>query len=257
LYQFWVFIAAGLYPHERKWFHWFVPLSGLLFFAGAAFMYCLVLILSLNFLVGFASWIPRPDAQPNALEKLLLGGSRATTATQPSARNGSDQSTQPAVRMLPVDPTDVPIGTLWFNTADGKLKLSTDSGIVAASLTHEANRALVAPHLRLGEYLNFVLVMTLAFGLAFQTPLVVYALARTGIVTATAFRRYRRVVWFIIVVIAGIVAPPDLLSHLLLSIPMIVLFELGLRLADRATPPRSSGEDVPSDERGGLSTTRP
>jgi sec-independent protein translocase protein TatC len=75
--------------------------------------------------------------------------------------------------------------------------------------------------------------MTVAFGAAFQMPLVVYFLVRSGIVSAKTLRSYRKIVILLIVIIAGVLAPPDLLSHLLLSGPMILLFELGLIVADR------------------------
>ena len=82
--------------------------------------------------------------------------------------------------------------------------------------------------------------MIVAFGLAFQIPLVVVFLTRTGIVPAATMRKYRKVVIFVIVVIAAMLAPPDLLSHLLLTGPMILLFELGLLLSRRASEPAAA-----------------
>ena len=73
----------------------------------------------------------------------------------------------------------------------------------------------------------------IAFGAAFQLPLVVIFLVATGIASVATLRSYRKVVFLTIVVIAGILAPPDLLSHLMLSGPMILLFEIGLLIAAR------------------------
>lgn len=77
-------------------------------------------------------------------------------------------------------------------------------------------------------YLDFVLSMFLAFGLAFEVPVVVVVLARMGIVgidKLKAFRSYFIVVAF---VAAAIVTPPDVVSQLALAIPMCLLYEVGI-----------------------------
>ncbi len=77
-------------------------------------------------------------------------------------------------------------------------------------------------------YLDFVLSMFLAFGLAFEVPVVVVVLARMGIVgidKLKAFRSYFIVVAF---VAAAIVTPPDVVSQLALAIPMCLLYEIGI-----------------------------
>jgi sec-independent protein translocase protein TatC len=93
----------------------------------------------------------------------------------------------------------------------------------------------VTTHFKIGEYLTFVLILTIAFGIAFQMPLIVYFLIRSGLVPAATFRKYRKVVIVIIVFFAGTLAPPDLLSHLMLTGPMVLLFEIGLFLGSRRT----------------------
>jgi sec-independent protein translocase protein TatC len=77
-------------------------------------------------------------------------------------------------------------------------------------------------------YLSFVLTMFLAFGLAFEVPIVVVVLARLGMVSIEklkAFRSYFIVVAFII---AAVVTPPDVISQLALAIPMCLLYEVGI-----------------------------
>ncbi len=77
-------------------------------------------------------------------------------------------------------------------------------------------------------YLGFVLSMFIAFGAAFEVPVVVVVLARMGIVSIEklkAFRAYFIVVAFII---AAIVTPPDVISQLALAIPMCILYEIGI-----------------------------
>lgn len=77
-------------------------------------------------------------------------------------------------------------------------------------------------------YLDFVLSMFLAFGLAFEVPIVVIVLARMGIVSIEKLKAFRS--YFIVVafVAAAIVTPPDVVSQLALAIPMCLLYELGI-----------------------------
>jgi Sec-independent protein secretion pathway component TatC len=227
IYQLWSFVAAGLYPRERDVVHRIVPFSVGLFLVGVAFMYVFVLPLSLNFLVGFNSWLAAPAAEPTALQRWLIGDA-PHTATQPGA-----ERRPPAVQVLAHDPESPADGTVWFLPAESRLKVQGDGRTYSVQLAPDAARGLVTAHFRIAEYLTFVLVLTLAFGAAFQMPLVVLFLVQTGIVPLAALRKYRRVVIFAIVVIAGIIAPPDLFSHILLSLPMYLLFELGLLLAAR------------------------
>jgi Sec-independent protein secretion pathway component TatC len=233
IHQLWSFVATGLYPRERQWIYRLVPASVGLFLAGVLFMYTFVLIVSLNFLVGFGGWLPLPNPQPNLFERHLLGVHRIETPeTQPAIEDA------PRVPLLDVDPEDPPVGALWVNVTDAKLKVQWPEGPYSVQLLRSDQRALVTTHFRIGEYLSFVLILTIAFGLAFQMPLVVLFVVRAGIVSVQILRSYRRVVILIIVIIAGVLAPPDLLSHLMLSVPMIVLFEIGLLLAARPPRPR-------------------
>ena len=77
-------------------------------------------------------------------------------------------------------------------------------------------------------YLDFVLSMFLAFGLAFEVPIVVIVLARMNIVSIEKLKGFRS--YFIVVafVIAAIVTPPDVVSQLALAIPMCILYEVGI-----------------------------
>lgn len=238
LHQLWGFVAAGLYPHERRWVNRLWPTSLLLFLTGVAFMYTLVLLVSLNFLVGFGGWLTLPQTQPNTLERLLLRNlGMHPPDTQPAITEA------PVVSLFMEDPADPPVGRVWFNLTDNKLKLRGVNQTYSVSFLRDDARAMVTTHFRLGDYLSFVLLMIVAFGLAFQIPLVVLFLARSGIVPLETMRKYRKIVILLIVFVAGILAPPDLLSHLLLSGPMLLLFELGIWLAARRQKKEAGGED--------------
>lgn len=77
-------------------------------------------------------------------------------------------------------------------------------------------------------YLSFVLSMFLAFGMAFEVPIVVIVLARMGIVTIQQLKDFRGYFVVLAFIIAAIVTPPDVVSQLALAIPMCLLYEIGI-----------------------------
>jgi sec-independent protein translocase protein TatC len=80
-------------------------------------------------------------------------------------------------------------------------------------------------------YLGFVLTMFVAFGAAFEVPVVVVVLARMGVVSVEKLRAFRG--YFIVVafIIAAVITPPDVVSQLSLAIPMCLLYEVGIAAA--------------------------
>ncbi|HWT16960.1 MAG TPA: twin-arginine translocase subunit TatC [Patescibacteria group bacterium] len=92
----------------------------------------------------------------------------------------------------------------------------------------------------ISQYLDFVLVLFLAFGLCFEVPVAVVILVLLGWVTPAQLREARSYVIVGAFVIAAILTPPDVVSQLLLAIPMCILYEVGI-LAARWLPAR---EDV-------------
>ena len=77
-------------------------------------------------------------------------------------------------------------------------------------------------------YLSFVLSMFLAFGLAFEVPVVVVVLARMGIFSIEKLKEFRGYFVVLAFIIAAIVTPPDVVSQLALAIPMCLLYEIGI-----------------------------
>ncbi|HSW19356.1 MAG TPA: twin-arginine translocase subunit TatC [Ramlibacter sp.] len=77
-------------------------------------------------------------------------------------------------------------------------------------------------------YLGFVLSMFLAFGMAFEVPIVVIVLARMGIVSIEKLKGFRAYFVVLAFIIAAVVTPPDVVSQLALAIPMILLYEIGI-----------------------------
>ncbi len=99
-------------------------------------------------------------------------------------------------------------------------------------------------------YLSFVLSMFLAFGLAFEVPIVVIVLARMGIVSIEKLKAFRSYFIVLAFVIAAVVTPPDVVSQLALAIPMCLLYELGIWAAQifiKHTKAPDEGNAAPSD----------
>lgn len=86
----------------------------------------------------------------------------------------------------------------------------------------------VAMSTDIGRYLDFVLTLFLAFGLCFEIPIAVVIVASLGWVTTAQLRAHRPYVIFGVFVVAAIVAPPDVVSMIMLAIPMCLLYELGV-----------------------------
>ncbi len=146
-YQLWMFIAAGLYQHERQYIYYAVPFSAVLFICGALFFLFVVAPLTVGFLVRFN-------------ERVL-----------------------------------------------------------------EARSQFTFQH-----YITFVSHLMLVFGLAFQTPMAIFFLNKTGLVSIQALSSSRKFVALAIVIVAAMATPPDVISQITLAIPLYLLFELGILL---------------------------
>jgi sec-independent protein translocase protein TatC len=89
----------------------------------------------------------------------------------------------------------------------------------------------ITPAPDIEAYLSFVLTMFVAFGLTFEIPLVQVVLVRTGMVTVAKLKDVRSYVIVGAFVVAAVVTPPDVVSQLMLAIPMCLLYEFGILLA--------------------------
>ena len=98
-------------------------------------------------------------------------------------------------------------------------------------------------------YLSFVLTMFLAFGLAFEVPIVVVVLARLGMVSIDKLKAFRSYFVVLAFIIAAVVTPPDVVSQLALAVPMCLLYELGIwaaKLFIRHTQAPPDPDEVPA-----------
>lgn len=99
----------------------------------------------------------------------------------------------------------------------------------------------------LGKYFDFALRMFLAFGLVFELPILIYFLARFGVVTPPLLRKYRRHAYILVLVTAAVITPPDIFTQVVLAMPMVILYELSIFLAVMANKRRKSYLDEESD----------
>ena len=96
------------------------------------------------------------------------------------------------------------------------------------------------------KYLSFVMTMFIAFGLTFETPVVVVVLVRMRVVSLDKLKSIRPYVIVGAFVIGAIFTPPDVISQCLLALPLWLLYELGLQLARFVAVPEADAESLPT-----------
>ena len=146
LYQLWVFVAAGLYPHEKHYVYIYLPLSIGLFFGGAAIAFLFVFDPVLDFLFTF--------------------------------NKGMNADFDP----------------------------------------------------RIGEWLGFVLILPIGFGLGFQLPLVMLFVNRIGLVSTELYIAQWRIAVLVIFVVAMVLTPAEPISMMLMAGPLCLLYVLGIAM---------------------------
>jgi sec-independent protein translocase protein TatC len=165
VWQFWAFVGAGLYPHERKLVYLFGPLSLGLFLGGVLLCQLVVLPAGVAYLLSYYEWLD------------------------------------------------------------------------------------VEPDLRLRDWLDVALWTPVVFGLCFQTPLVMLALERLGILSVDTYRNNRRLAIFLLSVLAAVVTvTPDWFNMVALAAPLCLLYEAGIVLCRLAARGDSASEDEEESE---------
>ncbi|PZU50350.1 MAG: twin-arginine translocase subunit TatC [Sphingomonas sp.] len=98
-----------------------------------------------------------------------------------------------------------------------------------------------------GQYLSFIMQFLFAFGVAFLLPVLLVLLNRAGIVSREQLVAFRRYFIVVAVVIGAIFTPPDVVSQLLLAIPLVLLYEISL-ITIRFTERRNGAETLPATQ---------
>lgn len=83
----------------------------------------------------------------------------------------------------------------------------------------------------LNSFISLVTSTTLACGIVFQLPMVVYFLAKVGIATPQMLRTYRKHAIVVVLILSAIITPPDITSQILVSIPLLILYEVSIQIA--------------------------
>ena len=96
-------------------------------------------------------------------------------------------------------------------------------------------------------YLSFVLTMFIAFGAAFEVPIVVIVLARLGLVSIEKLKAFRSYFIVLAFIVAAIITPPDVVSQLALAIPMCLLYEVGIWAAQVFIKHTQAPDEVSTD----------
>jgi sec-independent protein translocase protein TatC len=91
--------------------------------------------------------------------------------------------------------------------------------------------ANVVNDINIESYISLVKTSVIAAGLVFELPIIIYFLARLGLVTADFLRRYRKFAIVLILIVAAIVTPPEVTSQVVVSIPILILYEISILIA--------------------------
>jgi sec-independent protein translocase protein TatC len=108
--------------------------------------------------------------------------------------------------------------------------------IVPLSINFLANyniSKLVVNNIDIDSYMSMLKTTVIACGLVFELPIIIYFLAKVGLVTASFLRQYRRYAYVIILIVAAVVTPPDVISQTIVTIPLIILYEASILIAAR------------------------
>jgi sec-independent protein translocase protein TatC len=94
------------------------------------------------------------------------------------------------------------------------------------------------------SYIDTLIPLILGTGLAFQLPLVMLFLSKIGIVTPDYLRKGRKYAIIIIVVVAGVITPPDVISQIIVSIPLLLLYEVSIFLSAKVAKENARREEL-------------
>ena len=160
-WQFWKFVAPGLYDNEKRLVVPFVGFATIMFLLGAGFCYFIVVPMAFRFLINFG-----------------------------------------------------------------------------------ANVQDLNPLISLGLYVGFFIKLMIAFGLAFEMPVLTYFLAKLGLVDDAFLRRHFRVAVLLIFIFAALMTPPDVISQFLMAVPLCLLYGLSIMIAKKINPAKPENADA-------------
>jgi sec-independent protein translocase protein TatC len=94
----------------------------------------------------------------------------------------------------------------------------------------------------ISSYVSTLTMLVLASAIMFQLPVVIYFLSMSGLVSAAMLRSYRRHAIVVILILAAVITPPDIISQVLIAMPILVLYEAGIMIAKRLEKKKAEKE---------------
>ncbi|NQY68203.1 MAG: twin-arginine translocase subunit TatC [Flavobacteriales bacterium] len=94
----------------------------------------------------------------------------------------------------------------------------------------------------IGSYISIVTTIPLATGIIFELPIIVYFLTKIGLVTPEIMRKYRRHSIVVTLILSAIITPPDVVSQILVSLPLLVLYEISIGISKRVLKNKEKNE---------------
>jgi len=83
----------------------------------------------------------------------------------------------------------------------------------------------------LDSYISLLRTSTVASGLLFELPIIIYFLTKLGLVTPTSLRKYRKYTLVIVLILSAIITPPDIISQIIVAIPIMILYEISILIS--------------------------
>jgi sec-independent protein translocase protein TatC len=91
--------------------------------------------------------------------------------------------------------------------------------------------SIVENQIDINSYINTVKTTSLATGLVFELPIIIFFLTYLGLITDSFLKEYRRYAYVLILIVAAVVTPPDVISQLIVSFPLVILYEFSIFIA--------------------------
>ena len=109
----------------------------------------------------------------------------------------------------------------------------------------------VAASISIQQYIGFLLTIFVVFGLVFELPVVSVLLTGLGLILAEWLKKGRKVMIVVIFLLAAIITPPDVVSQVMVALPMILLYELSIALSSLVGRRRKDAQDEDEEEEDG------
>lgn len=91
----------------------------------------------------------------------------------------------------------------------------------------------VANTINLGSYISVIAMISLAAGIIFELPMIIYFLSKLGLMTPEIMRKYRKHAIILILILSAIITPPDVTSQIIISLPVLLLYEISIGISRR------------------------